>query len=335
MLFSYKKGYQNMHKLLLLLSLIFNVTLLSAQVVSKQNIADSLEDAKLFLAMLDSLDEKPSSYFDVSLGIGNGSFSVNNNSVNASQAQVNKLYYTPSIGYHHKTGFGIAITPYFTTDNGNLKTYQTAITPYYDYESKKISTGISFTKFITDKKAFNTNSTYQNDLYAYIKYTKSYIQPTLALGYAAGTFKERTFFDSIGPPRYRIAVFDSTKNEIKDFSISLGIEHVFNLDSLFTKKGTLTFTPQVVLNAGSEKFKSTITNTRRVAAATRTNRLKSLTQNANSSFAFQSIALSLSTDYYIGNFIISPNFYFDYYLPATTEKRLTNVFSFSVGYTFY
>jgi hypothetical protein len=335
LLLSYKMSYQNMQKLLFLLSFIFSVTLLSAQTVTKQNIADSLEDAKLFLAMLDSLHEKSPSYFDVSIGIGNGSFSVNNNSVNASQAQVNKLYYTPSIAYHHKSGFGIAVTPYFTTDNGNLKAYQTAITPSYDYESNKISTGISFTKFITDTKSYTSNSTYQNDLYAYVKYTKSYIQPTLSLGYAAGTFNERTFFDSIGPPRYRIAVFDSTKNEIKDFSVSLGVEHVFNFYNVFAKKSTLTFTPQIVLNAGSEKFKSTIINSRRVANANRTNRLKSLTQNANSPFAFQSIALSLSVDYYIGNFVISPNFYIDYYLPPTTEKRLSNVFSFSVGYTFY
>jgi hypothetical protein len=324
-----------MQKLLLLLSFIFSGTQLSAQTVTKQSIADSLEDAKLFLALLDSLDEKLVSYFDVSLGIGNGSFSVNNNSVNASQAQVNKLYYTPSIGYRHKSGFGISVTPYFTTENGNLKTYQTAVTPSYDYESNKISTGISFTKFIIDTKSYTSNSTYQNDLYAYIKYTKNHIQPTLSLGYAAGTFKERIFVDSITVLNRRIAIFDSTKNDIKDFSVSFGIEHVFNFDNIFTKNGTLTFTPQIVLNAGSEKFKSTITNERRVANATRTNRLKSLTQTDNAAFTFQSLALSLRADYYIGNFIISPNFYIDYYLPPTTEKRLSNVFSFSIGYTFY
>jgi hypothetical protein len=323
-----------MQKILLLLFVIFSTINLSAQTGSEKKVLDSLEDAKLFLALLDSLDEKPTSYFDVSLGVGNGSFSVNNNSVNASQAQVNKLYYTPSIAYHHKSGFGISVTPYFTTDNGNLKTYQTAITPSYDYESNKISTGISFTKFIADAKSYNSNSTYQNDLYAYFKYNKSFVQPIFSLGFAKGTFYERTFFDSIGPPRYRVAIFDSTKNEIKDFSVSLGIEHIFNFDSVFTKKGTLTFTPQIVLNAGSEKFKSTIINSRRVANATRSNRLKSLTQTDNSAFSFQSVALSLSVDYYIGNFTISPNFYIDYYLPATTGKRLTNVFAFSVGYTF-
>lgn len=321
---------------LLLLSFVFICTInLSAQTSNEKKVLDSLEDAKLFLALLDSLDEKPTSYFNVSLGVGNGSFSVNNNSVNATQAQVNKLYYTPSIAYHHKSGVGISITPYFTTIDGNLKTYQTAITPSYDYESNKISTGISFTKFIADTKSYTSNSTYQNDLYAYFKSTKSYIQPILTIGYASGTFNEISFRDSLKLPNRTIAIFDSTKNDIKDFSVSLGIEHVFNFDSVFTKKGTLTFTPQIVVNAGAEKFKSTITNRRAAAAvATGNRRLKSLTQSANSPFAFQSIAFSLSADYYIGNFIISPNFYIDYYLPATTQKRLSNVFSFSVGYAF-
>ncbi len=324
-----------MRKILFLLFFIFSTTLLTAQTITQQNIEDSLIDAKLFLALLDSLDDKPSSYFDVSIGIGNRSFSVNNNSVNASQAKVNKLYYTPSIGYHHKSGIGISVTPYFATENGNLKTYQTAITPSYDYESNKISTGISFTKFIADTKSYNSNSTYQNDLYAYFKYTQSYIQPIVSLGYASGKFNETYFRDSVKLPNRTVARFDTTKNEIKDFSVSFGIEHVFNFDSVFTKKGTLTFTPQLVVNAGSEKFKSTITNVRALALATRTNRLKSLTQTDNAAFAFQSIALSLGADYYIGNFVISPNVYIDYFLPPTTEKRLSNVFSFSIGYTFY
>ena len=335
LLASYKIIHQSMQKLLLLLSLIFSTTLLSAQTVTKHNIEDSLLDATLLLALLDSLDEKPSSYFDVSIGIGNRSFSVNNNSVNASQAQVNKLYYTPSISYNHKSGFGISVTPYFTSDEGNFKTYQTAITPSFNYEANKISTGISFTKFITDTKSYKSNSTYQNDLYAYVKYTKSYILPILSLGYASGTFNERFFYDSIGPTRFRVAVFDSTKNKVKDFTLSLGIEHIFKFKNIFTEKGSLTFTPQIVLNAGSEKFTSTITNSRRVAAATRTNRLKSLTQKDNAAFAFQSLALSISADYYIGNFVISPNFYIDYYLPPTAQKRLANVFAFSLAYTFY
>jgi uncharacterized protein with PQ loop repeat len=61
---------------------------------------------------------------------------------------------------------------------------------------------------------------------------------------------------------------------------------------------------------------------------------KSLTQSANSAFALQSLALSLSTAYTIGNFSISPNLYIDYYLPATTENRLSTIFSLTIGYSF-
>jgi hypothetical protein len=321
-----------MKKVLSLLTFIVFALFVHAQDTTfNKALADEL------IAMLDSL-EAPKSYVNFSLGIGNRSFSVNNNSVNASQSQVNKLYYTPSIGYFHKSGFGISVSPYLTVENGSLKNYQTAITPSFDYESNKIAAGISFTKFITDTKSYTSNSTYQNDLYTYLKYTKSYIQPILMVGYSSGKFNDISYDSVFGPPpNYRLLAIkkDSTKNVVKDFSVSLGIEHTFTIDSLFSKNAYLTFTPQLVLNAGSEKFTSTITNTRRVTNATRNNRLKSLTLTDNAAFAFQSIALSLSAEYYIGNFAISPNLYIDYYLPATTEKRLSNVFSLSVSYSLY
>ncbi len=328
-----------MNRIFTLLLFVFISFVARAQTIEKSAPSiDSLKELDMILNLLDSTNN-PKSYFDVSLGIGNRSFSVNNNSVNASQSQVNKLYYTPAISYHHKSGFGISVTPFFTTDNGKLKAYQTAITPSFDYESDKISTGISFSKFLADTKSYNSNSTYQNDLFAYFQYTKSYIQPIISLGYSTGKFKEITQGDSVTivlPNRnVRIARFDSTNNEVKDFSASFGIEHTYTFDKVFSSKGSLSFTPQFVLNATREKFNSTITNIRIVNAARRTNRLKALTQDLNSSFRFQSVALSLSTDYYIGNFVISPNFYIDYYLPPTTEKRLSNVFSVSVGYTFY
>ena len=288
------------------------------------------------LNMTDS-SEKTKSYFDITLGVGNRSLSVNNNSVNASQALINKLYYTPSIGYYHKSGFGISISPYITLQNGNLKNYQTAVTPSFDYESTKISTGISFTKFITDKASYSLNSTYQNDLYGYIQYNKSFIQPILSLGYSTGIYNDISFDTLFGPINNRIIAIrrDSTKNEVKDFSVSFGIEHRFEFDSIFSKNGTLSFIPQLVLNAGSEKFTSTIINSRRVAKATKNNRLKSLTQTDDAVFSAQSIALSLTAEYNIGNFIITPNLYIDYYLPTTTEKKISNLFSISVGYSIY
>lgn len=297
----------------------------------------SVKDLNKQNDLLDSLD-KPQSYFDLSFGIGNTSFSVNNNAVNASQSLISKLYFTPTIGYFHKNGFGISIAAYLSNENRRIKNFQTAITPSFDYESNSISTGISFSKFITDTKSYNSNSTYQNDLYGYLQYTKRSLQPILSIGYSSGVYNDISFDTLFGsPPNFRILNIrkDSTKNVVKDFSLSFGVEHTFNFDSLFTNDASLTFTPQLVLNAGSEKFTSTITNTNRIAKAKKNNRLKSLSTTDNVVFDFQSLALSLTAEYAIGNFILSPNLYLDYYLPTTIEKRLSSVFSLTLGYSFY
>jgi hypothetical protein len=283
--------------------------------------------------MLDSLD-KPKSYFDVSIGIGNKLFSVKNNSVNASQTQVNKIFFTPSIAYHHKSGFSIAITPYLTSDSGAMKVYQTALTPSYDYAGDNFAAGISYTRYVADNTSYNTNATYQNDLFAYFKYTKTVIEPSLSLGFANGSYNEINLITL--PALGNRIVKDSTSNTISDFSLSVGVEHSFQFDSLFSNKSSLTFTPQLVLNAGSEKYSTTHLNKNFVALAKRNKRVKSssITESGKTPFEFQSLALSLTADLSIGNFSISPNVYFDYYLPTTTENRLNTVFSLSLGYAF-
>jgi hypothetical protein len=52
------------------------------------------------------------------------------------------------------------------------------------------------------------------------------------------------------------------------------------------------------------------------------------------SFEAQSVALSLDLNYSIGNFTFLPQLYLDYYLPKTDEKRFTQTFTLSVGYSF-
>jgi uncharacterized protein YejL (UPF0352 family) len=306
-------------------------------VVNAQTISakDSLAELELLMDMIDSLD-KPKSYFDVSLGIGNKLFSVNNNSVNASQSQVQKIFFTPSIAYYHKSGFSIAITPYLTSDSGAMKVYQTAITPSFDYEGDNFAAGVSYTRYLADNTSYNTNATYQNDLFGYFKYTKPVIQPSLSLGFSNGSYNEInlvSFKPIIGPERI---IKDSTNNTISDFSLSIGIEHSFQFDSVFSTKGSLYFTPQLVLNTGSGKYSITHVNKLLVKAAQKNKRVKSssLTESGKIPFEFQSLALSLTADYSIGKFTVSPNVYFDYYLPTTTENRFSTIFSLSLGFAF-
>ena len=322
-----------MIRLITILLLLLAVKTTTAQIISADSLKilnDIFKDD--LLKLLDST-ESPKSTVKISLGIGNKFFSVKNNSINTSQSQVNKIYYTPSVSYHHKSGLSLGLTPYITGDNGTLKFYQTAAIIGYDFENDYISTGISYTHYFANNNSYNNNSIYQHDIYSFIQYTKSYVSPTLSLGYSAGNFKEINLY-SIS----RITIKDSTNNNIQNFSISAGIEHSFTADSIFNKKDAFLFTPQLTLQAGSEKYTTTHTNSSRAYEAflkgKRTNKIRSRSKTTNAGLALQSLALSLDATYSFGKFFISPNIYSDYFLQETTDKKLTTLFSMSFGVIF-
>jgi hypothetical protein len=55
---------------------------------------------------------------------------------------------------------------------------------------------------------------------------------------------------------------------------------------------------------------------------------------SNNTFQLQSIGAALDFTYGIGKFFLQPNLYIDYYLPQTTEKRLSTIFTITTGFTF-
>ncbi len=319
-----------MIRLIALLLFLLIVKTSSSQIISVDSLKilhDLFKDDEL-LKLLDST-KTPHSRVEISVGIGNKLFSVKNNSLNTSQSEVNKIFYTPSISYYHKSGLSMGIMPYLTDNNSSLKIYQTAIIPAYEFENKSISTGISYTHYFADNKSYNNNSVYQHDIYSYIQYTKSYINPILSFGYSTGNFKEiNTFTLQLLNSR---TVRDSTSNTIKNFSVSAGIEHSFTADSIFSNNDGFLFTPQLMLLAGSEKQTTTHLNKAYDILLKRNKKIKSRTQTTTAGLALQSLALSLNATYNFGKFFLSPNIYTDYYLPETTEKKLTTVFSVAFG----
>ena len=283
------------------------------------------------LNLLDSI-KKPKSYVDFSVGVGNKLFSVKNNAVNSSQSQVNKLFYTGALSYHNKSGFSVAVMPYLSTENNQLKIYQTAVTPGFYVENKKVDFSFSYTRYLSDYKSYNSNATYQNDFYTNVQYKKTFLQPTLSLGYSTGNFKEINI-DTIKVLNNRI-VRDSTKNSIKNFSASVGVEHSFEFEKVFTSKDGISIIPQLLLVAGTEKLAITHTNKNFSSFVNKSKRFKSRTKNENTAFSLQSLALSFDVNYSVGNFYVTPNLYIDYFLPATTGKRVSSFYSLTAGISF-
>jgi hypothetical protein len=297
---------------------------------------DSMMKHDEFLNLLDSADKRVS-YVDISIGVGNREFSAKNNSVNTSQASTTKLYYTPSVAYHHKSGFGIGVMPFLASDSGSFKVYQTAVIPSFDYTGDKISTGISFSRYFADNNSYNTNSIFQNDLYLYFKLPHGIIQPGIAVGYSTGKYKEINIFKytPLFPPNSQPRlVHDSTDNKISDFTLSASIEHDFNFYNLLSKKDGISIIPQLMLSGGSEQLSITHLNKNYDLLNKRSGKLRNRTKNNSTAFGIQSAAFSLDLNYTTGKFFFEPNIYLDYFLPSTTEKRLTTVFSVTTGFSF-
>jgi hypothetical protein len=281
----------------------------------------------------DSLDKPQKSYFDFTIGIGNKEFSQKNNAVNANQTNITQLYYTPSISYFHKSGLCIAVTPYISTINNKLKNYQTAVRPGYSFSNKKISFSFDYTRYFADNKVYNGNSIFQNELYASFKYKKYKLQPALSIGYSSGKYNEINIDTLRTVPQLRL-LKDSTNNTISDFNLSVSATRNIEFEKIFFKKDVITFSPQVILTGGTQKYNTTHVNKIYTRLLNVSKKVRSLSSNYTENFSLQTLALSLTAYYEIGNFTFTPNVYFSYYLPSTTYNRLNAVYSFSVGYTF-
>ena len=291
---------------------------------------DSMIKNDEFLKML---DKDKVSRVDVSIGIGNGSFSGDNPAVNATGV-TNQVVITPALFYHHKSGLSIGISPFFTKDSSKMVLYQTGLTASYDYYGKEVNTGVSYTRYLSDANKYNNKSLYQNDIFAYLKKAKGLIQPGISIGYASGNYKEVNLVTFIPPPpapQVPRLVRDSTNNKTSYFSFSASAEHDFSWYNVFDKDDEFDLVPSLIVNTGSDKNTATHTNRLYDRLHKLSNR-KKVTEN--NKFQLQSIAASLDITYTIGKFYLQPNIYVDYYLPSTTAKRLSSIFSVVAGITF-
>ncbi len=334
-----------MRKLFILFSFIVWANTIVAQTdttLSKQDksLLDSMLNSDEFLSMF---DDSARSYFDVSLGFGNGTFSTQNQAVNAT-GFTNQLVLTPALFYFFKSGFNLGVTGFLTNESGKLNLYQTGLTLGYGYDGNNISSGISYTKNFGDNKKYNGKSIYQNEVFAYFKYTKPFIQPGINLGFANGNFKQIDPFlytpdTSVLIPNPRpILLQDSTNNKSNFFSISLTAEHNFEFENVFSKRDLLSINPVVMIIAARDYTATEHTTRFSGRLLNRFPKLRVYSKRRNETntnkMQLQSIASSINITYGIGKFYVQPNVYFDYYLPETTGQRFSSIVGLTAGFTF-
>lgn len=272
------------------------------------------------------------SHVAVSIGIGNKLFSVKNNTLNTFQSKNNNIYYTPSLAYQHKSGLGISVTSFISFEKSNMKLYQTALTPSYSYSGDKLDGDITYSHYFSNSNLYNPVSLYQNEVYADVSYKAGFIVPGISVDYSTGSYKEISA-DTINLSSPKV-IMDSTQNRIKDFLISAQAAHAFSFDGIFTGNDGITFTPQAALSFGNGRYSSSLINKGLKGKLKKSALLSSRRRTNNTALGVQSLSLDLDLSYSIGKLSLEPDFYLDYFLPKTTEKKLTSLFSFKAAFTF-
>ena len=138
-----KKNRLSMFKTMCIILFVFLSGNLFAQAKIEDDLINLLKDSV-------NANEKKSS-LTLSEGAGNGVFSKKNNSLNADQEVLNKIFYTTTVDYYNKSGLGLTVNSTFVPENGNMNFYQAGLSPSYYYSSKNIYTGVSYTHFLLQK----------------------------------------------------------------------------------------------------------------------------------------------------------------------------------------
>ncbi|MBX2933273.1 MAG: hypothetical protein KF825_03450 [Ferruginibacter sp.] len=325
-----------------ILSLLMALCICSNAIAQTDSLTFSKEEMRLLDSMFKNDEfiqlmlEKDKSYFDVNLKMSNGVFSFKNNGLNASQATTNKLYYTPSVSYNHKSGVGVSVSGTLANDDGSLKMYQYAITPYYGFKNKSFELGVSYTRYIDGAKTKYQMNPYKNDIYVNVIYNKTFIEPGLAAGYSFG--KQVEYYDTaFWFNNIAVHLRDTITTRLSSFSLTLSASHQFNFNRIINKKDALQVRTFFLLNTGIQKWNishsSNLVNRRPIIQTILKRRFGN--GATSTSFNVQSLAFLTNFVYYYGRFYLQPQIYFDYYLPSTDEKRLTSLFSITAGVSFY
>ena len=307
---------------------------LFAQIIVEDDLKNLLKDST-------NSNEKKSS-LTLSIGAGNGVFSKKNNSLNADQSVLNKIFYTTTADYYNKSGLGLTLNSTFVPENGVMNFYQTALSPSYYYNTKDIYTGISYTHFFTTKNTKIDVNPFKDEVSGSFKWLKSLIRPGIQMVYSNGMSKESfdtSYIVNNPPPPHVVHEVGTVTSKINDFTVSLSADHKFNFERLFFKEDELSFIPSIALNAGSNKNSTkSSTNFSTIRKKKLASTKRSRTGSYNQSFAIQSIAISTDFYYSIDKFFIEPEFYADYYLHTiahgTNYKRLATIFSLTAVINF-
>lgn len=288
-------------------------------------------------SFLDSITA-PRSFANISLGINNGYFNYQSQSSIESSS---KLVYTPSLGYYHKSGFGIGATGSAIADGfKNINLFQIAATASYDYmQSSQFLTGVAYTQFFTKDSLDFYTSPLTSEASGYFLYRNSWLKPSIAVNYAWGSrthVEERQEKIKLlrGKPLNSTTIIETTEN-VSDLSVALSVKHDFYWLNVLLDKDYFRFSPQISLISGTQRFGfNQVSNANYFNSKSGISVLQNTEElNLSESSKFKPLSLSarLRTEFSTGKFFFQPQILLDYYFPAE-EKNFTTGFAITTGF---
>ncbi|WP_205510884.1 hypothetical protein [Longitalea arenae] len=298
-------------------------------------ILDSL--LKDFDTYLDSLAGRKS-FFMVNTAVGTGFFSFNDkNTVTVNTEK--KLIFSPSVGYFHRSGLGIAASGYALLNKG-MQFYQYSVSPSFDYIKKRFSAGIAYTRYFTKDSLDFYTTPIQNELFAYFSYKKWWLRPTISVSYGWGSKeeydkREASRLARLLQRRNRYYVIVKSVESVSDLSATFSLRKDIDWYNILGKSDNITLTPIAMLNAGTQTYGFNTSYSYNFSPV-RTNSLPSNNDiSDNTQFAFQSACLALRGSYLNGRFLLQSQVLFDYYLQdLDAGSKLNTVYSITAGLSF-
>ena len=288
-------------------------------------------------SLLDSIDQR-GSFFSVTGSVSNRLFSTKNYAFNSQQTNSGISVFMPSLAYVHQSGFGISATGFVRSFSGTPTIYQTALSPSYDKITRKLMYGISYAYYIKKQDPAILVTPYNHEMYAYIQDRKTWLRPSLAIGWATGAYEDISSFtdNRLGVP---IRVTDTSLIRLTDLSLSAAVSHTFSFQNVFSKKAILTLIPQLSLIGGVQSYSSETKSSVRVIRPRseelrRVRRVYRISSDNGSSMSLQTAAFSTNISWYKGLVSLSAGYFLGYYFENTATTRVSHIFNFSAGLTF-
>lgn len=297
------------------------------------------------LRMLGLAGASKKSYFDVNVGLGNGTFALQNASF---EVNTNHIFYNAGMGYYHKSGLSVSAGANITSSNGSLSIYQMYLSPAFDFSNKNLAAGISYFHYFNKKDVDFYISPLVNELYAYTVLKKLWLQPKLALDYAWGQYDELAGLKFIDTVRYRrfapIVRYLSRQQRIanvSDFSIMFSLRHDFIYTPPKHSKLFFRYTPSLLVLGGTASYGSNTPlnslNGPRMTSLTNIKYFQQLYGSSftppSSNFAVQNFNITNTAMFGAGAWYIQGQMTFSYFIPKA-QSRWNTLFNVTTGISF-